>query len=448
MRFHGSASKLYSCRSLAAVLVAVLGTMPTAAFAGYKLQSGDTLEVSVVGLPGLKQRSVIGLEGTISVPLVGQIKVSGLTLKAAEKAIARDLSNKVYRSAAVDGREAPNLILPDEVVVTVAEYRPIYVNGNVAKPGEYAFRPGMTVRQAIAVAGGYGAARLGTTDPYMGAADLRAEYESLRSEFALEQAHSWRLHRELDGKAATPADYEAPAVPGITGTFLKTENAQYEAREADRTKNTTFLRGEIDKADLQLRALTEKKQGDEEGNRADVVDFNRIRQLYGHGLATAVRLSEARRGALLSSDQLLQTIVDMSNIERQRGQFARELDKDTGQTRIDNLKDLQSTDLRLAQITAHLKSTAEKLAYLGMMASPLTGPGAVPEVTVHRKDGNTPEQLSSVGEDLELAPGDVVDVSAPNGSRDRVADVSTSSSKRLAEAVIPRSARKDRTRDQ
>lgn len=457
MRFHRPAS-LYSYRGLAAVLVAVLGALSTAAHAGYKLQSGDTLEISVVGLPGLRQRAVIGLEGTISVPLVGYVKISGLTLSAAEKEIARDLSHKVYRASGTDGRETPSLILPHEVLVTVAEYRPIYVNGNVAKPGEYAFRPGMTVRQAIAVAGGYGAARLAGTDPYMGAADLRAEYESLRNEFALAQARSWRLHRELDGKAATRIDYKMPAAPSVGGPFMKTENAEYEARLADRTKDAAFLRAEIGKAELQLQALTEKKKGDEEGNRADVVDFNRIRELYSHGLATAVRLSEARRGALLSSDQLLQTIVDISNIERQHGEFSRQLDRTDSQTRIDDLKDLQSTDLHLAQVTARLKSTAEKLAYMGLMTSPLTGgAGAQPEITVHRKGDRGAAQLTAVGEEVELAPGDVVDVSgrpderiaellnpsakpvaeAPIPSRKPAAGATGASSKHLAEAVIP-----------
>ena len=41
------------------------------------------------------------------------------------------------------------------VVATVVEYRPIYVNGDVSKPGEHPFRPQMTVRQAVALSGGY-----------------------------------------------------------------------------------------------------------------------------------------------------------------------------------------------------------------------------------------------------------------------------------------------------
>ncbi len=97
---------------------------------------------------------------------------------------------------------------------------------------------------------------------------------------------------------------------------MKTENDQYEARITERQKDTAFLQAVIAKANLQLNTLDKKKKGDEEGNHADLSDFEKVRELYRHGLATLMRLSEARRMALLSSDQLLQTVVDMSNIDR------------------------------------------------------------------------------------------------------------------------------------
>src|SRR6266568_4316556 len=88
---------------------------------------------------------------------------------------------------------------------------------------------------------------------------------------------------------------------------MKTENDQYEARITERQKDTAFLQAVIAKANLQLNTLAKKKKGDEEGNHADLSDFEKVRELYRHGLATLMRLSEARRMALLSSDQLLQS---------------------------------------------------------------------------------------------------------------------------------------------
>jgi len=56
----------------------------------------------------------------------------------------------------LDGREAVIVIDADDVTAIVAEYRPIYANGDVSKPGEYPYRPAIAARQLIAVAGGYG----------------------------------------------------------------------------------------------------------------------------------------------------------------------------------------------------------------------------------------------------------------------------------------------------
>ena len=297
------------------LLAAALVLMPISAGTQYKLQSGDTVEISLAGVPDFKQRSPIGLGGTIILPLAGQIRINGLSVSEARAAIARDLSNKVYRRSTADGREIPHLILADEIVVTVVEYRPIYVNGDVVKPGEYTFRPGMTVRQAIAIAGGCDLIRLQGTGPF----------------------------------------------PAVDKAFLQ---------EATR------------KMDFQLATLTEKKKQDEEGYQADAVDFAKIRELLQKGLTQNTRLSDARRAVLLSSDQLLQTMVSLSNAEQQRAEFARQLKK---------------IELVL-------------------------GSGGRPDITVYRKAEDGPQQLSA-NEELELVPGDVVDVALQ--------------AKRAAEALTP-----------
>jgi polysaccharide export outer membrane protein len=79
------------------LLATALVLMPISAGAQYKLQSGDTLEISLAGVPDFKQRSPIGVGGTIILPLAGQIKIDRLSVSEARAAIARDLSNKVYR---------------------------------------------------------------------------------------------------------------------------------------------------------------------------------------------------------------------------------------------------------------------------------------------------------------------------------------------------------------
>ena len=393
-----------------ALLFAALALVPKSALAEYRLQSGDAVEVSVTGVPDLRQRAPIGVDGKITLSLVGQINVSGLSVSQARAEIARNLANKLYRQSTPDGREIPHLILGDEIVVTVVEYRPVYMKGDVARPGEYPFRPGITVRQAVAVAGGYDLMRLGAGNPLLQTADLRSENDTLWLDFAREQARVWRLRTELGEPGVEDTVAKAPIPAAVGERLIRAETEQLKARLADREKDKALLQEAISKAGLQLGVLAEKKKRDEEGHKADLADFEKVRELFQKNLTSTVRLSEARRAALLSSDQLLQTIIEMSNIERQRGDYARQLEKIDSLSRIEDLRELQDANLHLAQIAAHLKSTAEKLTYTGLLQSQLVrGAGRRPDITVYRRGADGPQRLAAT-EDLELAPGDVVDV--------------------------------------
>jgi len=308
-------------------LIALIGALilvSSSATAEYKLQSGDTLEIAVTGVPDLKQRLPVELDGEISLPLVGQVKVGGLSLAEARATITGKLSNKIYLQPSGNGREIQRLLLPNEIVVTVAEYRPIYVSGHVAKPGEYAFRPGMTVRQAIAIAGGYNLAQPGLANPFLQAADFRSEYEALLVEFAAEQDWIWRLRTELgESEGDYSAANKAPIPDAMRERLKQTASEHLKARMADRKRDKQALQEAIDRSDLELGVLAEKKKTDEEGNQADNEEFERVRQLFKRNIATNSRLSEARRAAFLSSNQLLQTIVQISNVQRQRSEYGR-----------------------------------------------------------------------------------------------------------------------------
>lgn len=108
----------------------------------YQLGAGDTISISVYDEPDMSIESVsIGLSGSISFPLLGEVKVSGLSPEQLEQEL-------------IKGLKGPYLINPS-VTVSIVEYRPFYVIGEVKKPGSYAFHPGLTVDKAISVSGGF-----------------------------------------------------------------------------------------------------------------------------------------------------------------------------------------------------------------------------------------------------------------------------------------------------
>jgi len=381
-------------------LAALLALAPFSAWGDYKLQPGDVLEISITGVPELKQRSPIGVEGEVSIALAGQIAVRGLTLAEAREKITSSLSNKVYQQRATDGREISQLILPDAIIVTVADYRPVYLSGDISKPGEQPFRPGMTVRHAVAMAGGYDALQLRGQSPLFQRVDLRADYETLWTEYAREQARIWRLRTELGyANPESPKGKRIPIAPETLEQLVKTEEDQLKARNADRQKERVHFQNSIKSADTQLAVLADKKKKDEEGVQADVADFEKVRELFQKGMTATTRLSEARRAVVLSSTQLLQTVVEITNIERQREEFARQLERLDSQSRMESLKELQDANLRLEQISTRIQSTSEKLRIRS----------GRPEIWVYRKGDKGQEQIVAT-EDMELVPGDVVNV--------------------------------------
>jgi len=111
--------------------------------APYQLDSGDQLRVVVFGQDDLSNTYVVDQSGSIAVPLIGAVPARGRTTTAIAAAVGERLRNGYLRH-------------PD-VSVEVDKYRPFFAMGEVGVAGQYAFVPGMTVQQAIAVAGGFSA---------------------------------------------------------------------------------------------------------------------------------------------------------------------------------------------------------------------------------------------------------------------------------------------------
>ena len=109
---------------------------------GYGLGAGDQIRIITFGEDELTGEFRVDDQGDIAVPLLGNVRASGLTPTQLGARISTELKNK-------------NLLRNPSVAVEVLAYRPVFVLGEVAKPGQYPFQPGMTVLTTVAIAGGY-----------------------------------------------------------------------------------------------------------------------------------------------------------------------------------------------------------------------------------------------------------------------------------------------------
>lgn len=409
----GGAQLLGRRRDTAALLIAVALTCSIApAKADYRLHAGDILEISVARLPELKHRVPVQLDGTISFPLLGTMSVAGMSAADLQAKVQATLAAKVFRQRTPDGRENSVTIDPDEVTATIVEYRPIYVNGDVARPGQQVFRPLMTVRQVIALSGGYDVMRLRMNNPVLETADLRGEYEALWTEYAREQAHVWRLKQELGQESGLDRAslLDVPVARSTALDIVNGEAEQLKARLADQQAEKKFLQRAIVQADEQIHILSEQQKTEEQANQADTEELERAKELFNRGNLTSLRVSDARRAMLLSSTRKLQTTAQLMQTKRQRDDFLRQIERLDGQRKSDTLREMQEAIVALSKIRFKLQSTGEKLQYTALAKSQLArGLGNKPSITILRNGTNGIDHLPA-NEESEVQPGDVVEV--------------------------------------
>jgi polysaccharide export outer membrane protein len=107
----------------------------------YRLDAGDKLRIVIYGQEGLTNSYAIGASGTITMPLIGSVPARGRT--PAELA------------AEITARLRKGFIRDPSVAVEIESYRPFFILGEVAAPGQYPYVPNMSVESAVAIAGGF-----------------------------------------------------------------------------------------------------------------------------------------------------------------------------------------------------------------------------------------------------------------------------------------------------
>ncbi|MGY2809926.1 polysaccharide biosynthesis/export family protein [Bradyrhizobium sp. USDA 4506] len=395
-------------------LVAVGLTISAQAKAEYRVSVGDVLEVAVAGVPELRQRAPVQVDGNISLPLVGMVPVAGLPLQEIRAKVGAAMTSKVFRQRTVDGREVVVVIDADQVTAIVAEYRPVYVNGDVSKPGEYPYRPASTARQLIAMAGGYDIMHIRMNNPYLESADLRSEYGSLWTELAKEQARMWRIKSELgEGTQINPSASLAdlPIARSAVSEIVNAEAEYLKTKQSDYQQEKAYLQRSVRQGDDEVRVLSEQQKKDEEGLQSDVEDLQKATDLFGKGSLISPRVTDARRAVLLSATRRLQTSAQLLQVKKLQDEYARRLAKLDDQRKLDLFRELQETSLKLNQIREKLQSVGEKLQYTSMVRSQLArGAGSKPDIAIIRKSEKGPERIV-VNEDAELQPGDTIEVS-------------------------------------
>ncbi len=369
----------------------------------FRLGAGEVLEVSVAGLPDLKSRMAVDLNGEISVPLLGSIRAEGLTLAEVRQQIQRSLPERILQRRTVDSTNGAAIVQAQDVNVSVVEYRPVYVAGEVMKPGEYPFRPGMTVRQAVILAGDYdrlgGGGRVGPLERL----NLQRELDGALLELGRLLIRQARLRAQLAGSDFTPSP--PPDRPELA-EFAKTEAGILEQERKTFVGEVRNLKVTIGRLLEQIAALKRLREQQEDALKRQTSELENVRSLYQRGVAQMNRIGEEQRALSSLSERLLQTTLRLQDLETRVDESTQRLESEQDKRRERIISDLQEVQGRLDDLRAAADSWERMVTASGGSAtrSRAAGESGV-QLTVRRAGGT---DVFAADETTAALPGDVI----------------------------------------
>jgi protein involved in polysaccharide export with SLBB domain len=404
--------KLLSIAAALAFLTAGSGVAAQApAYASYGLDVGDQVRIKVFERSAsgdvhewsaLNSDYRLGADGTISLPLLGSVKAAGLTVEQLAEAVSTRLQTSV------------GLATRPQASVEVVQYRPFYILGDVNKPGEYPYRPGLTVIQAISIAGGL----YRVSDPGLlltTTGDLRVyrlQYNGLLARRA-------RLQAELDNVSAIAFPPELtqrqddPNVAQLMGQETALFNAHRDAMQSQMdalTQLKSLLNGEV--ASLQSKS---KNVDQELVLLKEQIDSTT--SLVERGLSIVPREYSLRETQLETQDRRLDLDTASLRAREDIGKADQAIADLRSKTRTDAETELADVERKISETAARIATGSTIVdrqigGAVGRSASAEVDP---PLFLILRPSGETLQQIQAEEETL-VVPGDTVKVQRAGGN--------------------------------
>ena len=408
----GSAARRQFWRSLRRKLrlLALVATafVPLQAHAEYMLDEGDVIEVSIFGKnEQITRRTTVDVDGNVVIPFIGEVPAAGISLARLRSTVTGMLSTS-------------SSIRSTDVAVQLVEARPFYIQGDVMRSGAYPYRSGVTVRQAIAVAGGLSGLQAASITP-LTLAELRGRYRALKGEVAKNQVRVAGLRAEMQNKAEIDIDpkRQKPPPPEAAADapleralseIAEIEIRRLKSRIEEKKREKQHLSTSVKLADGQVAALEQGQKQDQEAVAQQVSELERVADLARRGLAASGRVTDEQRAAVLIKSREMDTRARLAAAQISRQEVQRRLESDDPQT-LKLPQDLQDAIAQLTQSQAQLDAIGEQLVMAGDSLEQLDGGErrrAISVVLYRKRNGET--MRIDANEDTEIAPSDVVEI--------------------------------------
>jgi len=364
----------------------------------YLLTPGDHVKLLVFNEAQLSGDFVVNGSGELLLPLAGAIGVGGLTLAEAQERI--------------QDRLADGILVQPTVSLRITEYRPIFIFGNVKKPGRYSFQFGQSVRAAIASAGGQGQL---SDHPSAAMSEYIMAEERVR---LLETRRLGLLVRKLRlvAEQSDAASFNVPQLIGYgtnsdkIGLFYSAENDVFVSDMDLHRGQLELLERQRPRLEAEMKAVA--KQLANERRRVGFVQ-NRVAELGDYkskGLVRTYVLNEQQREEARASAEVARLEAEVANLDRQMGDLDIRIEEAKASFRRQVMRDLHDTIQSLREVEVTLRTSRELLDYRAEDAGIAEGVEANTTILISRTDQQGAATTFEAGYDTLLKPGDVVEV--------------------------------------
>ncbi|MDX3924408.1 MAG: polysaccharide biosynthesis/export family protein [Shinella sp.] len=340
--------------AFAALAALMLAWQPASAqTSDYRVAPGDVLLVTVYGDTQLSGSFPVSPDGSIGYPVLGNIPVSGKTVTEIGDRIGNDLKEHIANLS---------------VAVAVKEYAPVFVLGEVQRPGKYEFRPGMIVLELFALSGGLREKTTQGDIPGMQMVALRQEYEDIGLQIFGQEVKRARLEAEMNDE---PFEYvfdpgSSRQDPAAARRVIDSERKLYDQRlsalEAEKRSLERQRHGFIEEI-----ATLEKsgKLRDEEVALLNE-DVTAAKSLVDRGLTAKTQLREKQRELSATNRDALEFGSFLARARQNLAEIEGRLLTLQDQRRNDAARDIREIDLDTLRLRRKMAFVVQSMAELGI----------------------------------------------------------------------------------
>lgn len=363
--------------------------------ASYTIHQGDRIALAIAGVPDQSGEFAVNIDGTLTHPLAGDVAALGRTVAE----LRSDLSDSLAK------------FLPSPTLaVSIAAYAPVFIVGDVDSSGEYAFRPGMTALQLLAMAGGPRREIRPERDGGLAIITAERDYADLSLRIFGSDVAMARLDAEIGGSEFV-VDASPPAIISQVDVdfIVENEHRLFKLRREARLAEDRGLKAQGESYENEIKLLEKSIALHNEELELLAEDVAAAVELVERGVSTPARLrdvqrtqSATRRDALDLQAALARARQGRLDVERRRSDSAAAFRSAAG----DNLR---QTELEVASLRLALGAIEKTLMSYAGVADPsrITARSAELELSILRAGADGLEERV-VSESTALEPGDVL----------------------------------------